>query len=133
MFFIIYLLYRSITHAYYRNSAAVIIVYDTTNRQSFDHVNSWLDEAERNIGGANPNESVFLLVGHKSDLEEKRQVLYEEGENFAKLRKIKFIETSAITGENVNEAFLMVAREISSKLDAGVLSVTDGWDGIKAR
>ncbi|KAI6184180.1 hypothetical protein M3Y97_00568600 [Aphelenchoides bicaudatus] len=123
--------FRSITTAYYRNSAAVIVVYDTTNRQSFENVTTWLDEAEMNIGGANPSESVFLLVGHKADLEEKRQVLYEEGEYFAKYRKIKFIETSAVTGENVNEAFLMVAREISNKFETGVLQLSDGWDGIK--
>lgn len=79
-------LFRSITTAYYRNSAAVIVVYDTTNRQSFENVGMWLDEAEMNIGGANPSESVFLLVGHKADLEDRRQVLYEEGEYYAKCR-----------------------------------------------
>jgi len=42
------------------------------------------------------------LVGHKADLEKDREVLYEEGEYFAKYHKIKFIETSALTGENVN-------------------------------
>ena len=41
-------------------------------------------------------------VGHKADLEGKREVLYEEGEYFAKYRKMKFLETSALTGENVN-------------------------------
>lgn len=74
--------FRSITTAYYRNSAAVIVVYDTTNRQSFENVATWLDEAEMNIGGANPSESVFLLVGHKADLEDKRQVLYEGNYSF---------------------------------------------------
>lgn len=138
--------FRSITTAYYRNSAAVILVYDVTSRQSFENVGTWLDEAEMNIGGANPSESVFLLVGHKADLEERRQVLYEEGEYFAKYRKIKFIETSAVTGESrfkfsqsskhslnsdVNEAFLMVSREINNKFEAGVLQLADGWDGIK--
>jgi GTPase SAR1 family protein len=60
----------------------VIVVYDTTNRQSFENVATWLDEAEMNIGGANPSESVFLLVGHKADLEDKRQVLYEGNYSF---------------------------------------------------
>jgi GTPase SAR1 family protein len=81
---------------------AVVIVFDVTNRQSFENVKGWLDEAELNIGGPNPSECVFLLVGHKADLESERQVLYEEAEYFAKYNKIKFIETSAVTGENVN-------------------------------
>lgn len=49
----------------------------------------------------------------------------------AKYKKIKFIETSAITGDNINEAFLMIAREINSKFEAGILQLSDGWDGIK--
>jgi hypothetical protein len=65
-------------------------------------VPDWIAEAEANLGGPDPSQLVFLLVGHKADLEAKREVLYEEGEYFAKHRKIKFIETSALTGENVD-------------------------------
>ncbi|CAD5211520.1 unnamed protein product [Bursaphelenchus okinawaensis] len=123
--------FKAITKSYYRNSAGVIIVYDITNRKSFDNVKEWLAEAEANVGGPNPSQCVFLLVGHKADLEDKREVLFEEGEYFAKYHKIKFIETSAMNGDNVNEAFQVVAREINARLENGQLPLNDGWDGIK--
>uniref|UniRef100_A0A914HYT1 Ras-related protein Rab-39B n=1 Tax=Globodera rostochiensis TaxID=31243 RepID=A0A914HYT1_GLORO len=124
--------FRSITRSYYRNSVGVIVVYDITNRRTFEHVVDWLAEAEANLGGPDPAQLVFLLVGHKADLEEQREVLYEEGEYFAKHRRIKFIETSALTGENVNEAFLIVSREINARFETGALRICDGWDGIKS-
>lgn len=124
--------FKAITRSYYRNSAGVIIVYDITCRRTFDNVKEWLAEAENNVGGPNPSQCVFLLVGHKADLEDQREVLYEEGEYYAKYHKIKFIETSALSGENVNEAFLMVAREINSRFESGTLPLSDGWDGIKS-
>lgn len=98
--------FRSITRSYYRNSVGVIVVYDITNRKSFDHIVDWLSEAEANISGPDPSQCVFLLVGHKADLEDKREVLYEEGEYLAKYRKLKFLETSALSGENVNVSFI---------------------------
>lgn len=79
----------------------MIIVYDITNRKSFEHIKDWLIEAEANLGGPDPNHLAFLLIGHKRDLEKKREVCYEEGEYFAKYHKMKFLETSAVSGENV--------------------------------
>ncbi|KAI1699651.1 ras family domain-containing protein [Ditylenchus destructor] len=124
--------FKSITRSYYRNSVGVIVVYDITNRRSFDHVQDWLSEAEANIGGPDPSQCVFLLVGHKADLDAKREVLYEEGEYLAKYRKVKFVETSALSGENVNEAFTMVARDINARFESGALRLCDGWEGIKS-
>uniref|UniRef100_A0A914WZ36 Uncharacterized protein n=1 Tax=Plectus sambesii TaxID=2011161 RepID=A0A914WZ36_9BILA len=124
--------FRSITRSYYRNSVGVIVAYDITNRETFEHVAQWLHEAQSNVGGPNPNSCVFQLVGHKCDLDAKRQVLYEEGEYFAKYHKLKFVETSARTGSNVEEAFTMMAREIHSRFETGQLRLVDGWDGIKS-
>jgi len=123
--------FKSITRSYYRNSVGVIVVYDITNRRTFQHVQDWLTEAEANVGGPDPSQCVFQLIGHKADLEKDREVLYEEGEYFAKYHKIKFIETSALSGENVNEAFMMMAREINHRFETGALRLQDGWDGIK--
>ncbi|KAI6172084.1 hypothetical protein M3Y98_00934000 [Aphelenchoides besseyi] len=124
--------FRSITRSYYRNCAAVIVVYDCTNRQSFENIPRWLKEVEANLGGPSPSEIVLLLVSHKADLESQREVFYEEGEFLAKYNKMKFLETSAITTENVNETFLTVAREIHRKQQEGLLYVSDGWEGIKS-
>ncbi|GMR37994.1 hypothetical protein PMAYCL1PPCAC_08189, partial [Pristionchus mayeri] len=123
--------FRSITRSYYRNSVGVIIVYDITSRASFEHVPGWLREAEANVGGPYPGQCVFLLVGHKADRDGERQVQYEEGEYLAKHHNMKFLETSAVTGENVLETFAMVAHEINSRLEAGALKTMDGWEGIK--
>lgn len=97
--------FKSITRSYYRNSVGVIIVYDITNRKTFEHVQEWLSEAEANVSGPDPSQCVFQLIGHKADLDKDREVLYEEGEYFAKYHKIKFIETSALSGDNINVCF----------------------------
>ncbi len=109
----------------------VIVVYDITKRPSFEHVAAWLHEAKANIG-SEPGGCVFELVGHKADLEADRQVLYEEGEYFAKYGQLKFVETSAMSGQNVEEAFLMIARDIHQKLEKGEIRMMDGWDGVKS-
>jgi len=121
--------FRSITRSYYRNSVGVLVVYDITRRDSFEHIAAWIHEARINIG-AQP--CVFQLIGHKADLESERQVLYEEGEYFAKYHKIKFLETSAKTGENVEEAFNMLARDIYGRVESGEIRLQDGWDGVKS-
>ncbi|CAJ0608519.1 unnamed protein product [Cylicocyclus nassatus] len=123
--------FRSITRSYYRNSVGVMLVYDISNRTSFENVNGWLHEAEANMGGPNPGKCVFQLIGHKSDNQAERKVDYEEGEYFAKYHKMKFIETSAITGKNVFDSFLMIAQEINRRVEEGLLRPTDGWEGVK--
>lgn len=65
--------FRSITRSYYRNSAGVLLVYDITSRESFEHVVSWLREARENLGGPNPDKCAFILIGHKADMEQERQ------------------------------------------------------------
>uniref|UniRef100_A0A0K0FE09 Ras-related protein Rab-14 (inferred by orthology to a human protein) n=1 Tax=Strongyloides venezuelensis TaxID=75913 RepID=A0A0K0FE09_STRVS len=124
--------FKSITRSYYRNSVGVIIAYDIQQRQSFENVEKWLVEAQDNVGGPFPGNCVFQLVGHKSDLHSQREVMYEEGSCFAKYHDMKFIETSACTGENVEECFLMITREIYKRFEKGELQLTDGWDGIKS-
>ena len=72
--------FRSITRSYYRSSVAAIVVYDITNRKSFEKVVNWLEELKDN---AHNKISVFL-VGNKIDLEDQRQVTYDEGVTLAK-------------------------------------------------
>lgn len=62
---------RSITRAYYRNSVGGLLLFDITNRRSFQNVHDWLEEARSHV---QPHSIVFLLVGHKCDLEAQRQV-----------------------------------------------------------
>uniref|UniRef100_A0A0N4ZC29 Rab GTPase n=1 Tax=Parastrongyloides trichosuri TaxID=131310 RepID=A0A0N4ZC29_PARTI len=123
--------FRAISRSYYRHSVGVIIVYDIQDRDTFNHVEKWFTETEDNVGGPYPENNVFQLVGHKADLQNKRQVQYEEGSSFAKNHNMQFIETSAKTGENVEECFLMIAKEIHERYKKGLLKTMEGWDGIK--
>jgi Ras-related protein Rab-39B len=120
--------FRSITKSYYRNSVGVLIVYDITKRSSFDHLEDWLAEAKFYI---EPHKAVYLIVGHKCDMEEQRAVTAKEGRQFARKHGLEYLETSAITGQNVEESFSCVAREVYRLMERGEIQIQEGWDGIK--
>jgi len=105
--------FRTITSAYYRGADGIIMVYDVTSAESFDHVEEWLSEVDRY---ANEN-TVKLLVGNKADLVEKREVSEETAQRFADKLNISFLETSAKTATNVEAAFLMMAKELIKMRD----------------
>jgi len=119
--------FRSITRSYYRAAAGAILVYDITRRETFNHLARWLDEARQN---GNPQMS-FILVGNKCDMESERAVSYEEGERFARENDLIFLETSAKTAYNVEEAFLKTAQLIYEKIESGVIDVNNESLGIK--
>jgi len=104
--------FRTITSSYYRGAHGIIIVYDVTNRESFDNVKNWINEIAR-YASENVNR---LLVGNKSDLEGKKAVTYEEGKELADSLGINFIETSAKTSSNVEQSFLRMAGEIKGRI-----------------
>ena len=91
--------FRTITSSYYRGAHGIIIVYDITDRESFDNVKQWLNEIDR-YATENVNK---LLVGNKCDLESKRQVDFDEAKAFADERGIPFLETSAKNSTNVEK------------------------------
>ena len=100
--------FKNITASYYRGGNGVLVVYDITDRDSFNNLNSWLIEIEKNA-----NKNVFkLLIGNKNDLESERKVTTEEGKEFADSNGMKFIETSAKTADKVYEAFELLTKEI---------------------
>ena len=119
---------RSITKSYYRNSVGALLAYDTTNHDSFMRIPSWMEEARSHIA---PFKPVFILVGCKSDLADQR-VTPEQAARLADEYGIKWIMTSAKTGENVEEAFRLITEEIYEKLKTGEYRADDEqWDGIK--
>ena len=100
--------FKNITASYYRGGNGVLVVYDITDRDSFENLNSWLIEIEKNA-----NKNVYkLLIGNKSDLEDKRKVTYQEGKDFATSNGMQFIETSAKTDSKVKDAFELLTQEI---------------------
>lgn len=118
--------FRSITRSYYRDAAGAILVFDVTQRETFYHLKSWLEE----ICQMTRNTSI-ILVGNKSDLTYKRQVSTEEGQMFARKHGMKFIETSAKNNSFIDETFMGVARTILEKIEAGEIDINDSANGIK--
>mmetsp|Transcript_4405 Transcript_4405/g.10602 ORF Transcript_4405/g.10602 Transcript_4405/m.10602 type:complete len:211 (+) Transcript_4405:87-719(+) len=119
--------FRSITRSYYRGAAGALLVYDITRRETFNHLASWLEDA---LQHSNANMTI-MLIGNKSDLEHRRAVSYAEGEAFAREHGLIFLETSAKTAHNVEEAFVNTAKQIYGKIQQGVFDVTNESFGIR--
>jgi len=150
--------FRSITRSYYRGAAGALLVYDVTSRASFEHAEDWLkdvrDHADPNLtcilvankvdlvgeedglGGSSARASLDMpgagegasTIGRRS--KKRREVGREEAELWAKEHDVLFIEASAKTGINVNEAFDQAARDILRKIKQGVYD--DGSSGVKS-
>jgi len=107
--------FRSITRSYYRGAHGALLCYDITRRETFNHLKGWLAEVQEHSN----KEMVIMLIGNKSDLEHKRAVTFEEGKKFAEENGLIFMETSAKTAANVDEAFLQTATNIYEKIKGG--------------
>lgn len=114
--------FRTITSSYYRGAHGIIVVYDTTDLESFNNVKQWLHEIDR-YASDNVNK---LLVGNKSDLTSKRAVSFDQAKEFADSLGIEFIETSAKNATNVEKAFLMMASQIKARYKPAVTGGAGG-------
>ena len=119
--------FRSITRAYYKNSVCAMVVYDITNRDSFEHIQNWIQD----VKDQSPKTVLIVLVGNKIDLEENRAVSYDEGSKFATKNGLIFEETSAKTGQGIEEIFMKSAKEISKQMEKGVYDLKSETCGIK--
>mmetsp|Transcript_47039 Transcript_47039/g.102309 ORF Transcript_47039/g.102309 Transcript_47039/m.102309 type:complete len:207 (+) Transcript_47039:79-699(+) len=100
--------FRTITPGFYRSAMGVVIVYDITSQQSFDGVRYWMSSLREHA-----SEDVRkILVGNKSDLEGSRQVSREAGQRLADQHGVAFFEASALEGQNVEESFVHLCKEI---------------------
>ena len=98
--------FRSLSIKTVKNSQGIVLVYDITNRESFEHLVDWLNQIKDESDKVS-----MILFGNKCDLEEKRKVTKQEAEKFAKQNKIPYIETSAKTFSNINEGFSILAND----------------------
>ena len=100
-------LYRSLISSFYRNASLAMMVYAIDNKESFNHIESWLKEVKLQ---SNPDIKIFL-IGNKSDLDEKRKVSLEAAKTFKEENAIHyFSETSAKNGINAKEVFVEAAK-----------------------
>lgn len=100
--------YRAITSAYYRGAVGALLVYDITNRGTFESVERWLKELREHAD----SKIVVMLIGNKCDLADSRQVEVSEGTACAAKFGLSFLETSALDATNVEESFKTVLTEI---------------------
>ena len=103
--------YRSLGPVYFRNATAAILVYDVTDRSTFEALDEWI-ETFRSAAGMSPQ---IIIVGNKCDLETRIVVDKIEGQNYAEHHGMKFFYTSAITGYNVDFLFQKVAQIVASE------------------
>ena len=93
--------FRSLIPMYTRDANIILLVYEVTSKDSFLHLNHWLND----LTTVKKEEVIFVVVGNKTDLEDKREVSREEGEQFAKDNDYLFAEVSAKTGEGFPDLF----------------------------
>lgn len=103
--------FRSITHAYYRDSQALLLLYDVTSESSFENIRAWLSEIYEYAS----SDVIIMLLGNKADLTNLRVISREQGEQLAKTHNVAFMETSAKSGLNVDLAFMAVARDMKHR------------------
>ena len=107
--------FKSITANYLRNAEGVILVYDLTSTESFENLKFWIESIKNNLG--NDDIIPIIIIGNKIDLEDARVINKSVAEKFAKDNNYKYFETSAKTGEGVDDAFREIVKQILGRND----------------
>ena len=114
--------FRSVTKSYYRGAAAAILVYDITNTETFTKLPSWINDAK----ALSMQDICMIILGNKCDLASARAVNFVEAAKFCQENHLQLLETSAVTGENIEEAFGKVAKIVLDRLQSGLLTNLKG-------
>lgn len=118
--------FRTITHTFYKQAEGVLLVFDVTDRMSYENLHAWVNSIHEHAD----ERIIKYLVANKIDLTEERKVTKEEGQKLANQYKMKYFETSAKDNTNVTESVESLVKEIHSNLaikeDTGRISVTAG-------
>jgi len=107
-------MYRSLVQGFYRNTSLAVIVYDIIRKETFESLDTWIND----IRSRHEQEVPIFIVGNKEDLENDRKISFKEAQDFSKSRSAKFfIECSAKTAKNVDNIFYEVAKYIYNDKD----------------
>ena len=104
--------FNALTRSYYRNTDAFIICYDISSYKSFENAKFWIKELEKYVID---HPVIKILVGTKTDLDESRNITYDDGKKYADSLGIQFIETSSKNNTNINELFNNLSSELLEK------------------
>ena len=100
--------YKSIAKNFFHSANGVFLVFDITNKQSFENLNKWIEDVKEN----SPKDCKYIIIGNKSDLSDQRTISTFEIDNFVKEKKSSYFEVSAKNDEGLNEAFINLSKEI---------------------
>ena len=114
--------FKTLTRSYYRGSHGIIIVFDITNRDSFNNIRNWLYEINKY------SENVCnILVGNKIDLDDKREITYKEAKDFADIHNLIYIEVSAKNNINIDNIFEFLSKELIKQTEKNI-KITDTYN-----
>jgi len=112
--------FRTITNSYYRGSHGIIVVYDVTNKESFENIDSWFKTIQGNV----EYKPTTLIVGTKTDLEDQIQVTQEMAQEKADLFKSEHVRVSSKSKpDSVNDAFYTLIKKIRAEGPAGIQGI----------
>lgn len=120
--------FRTITTSYFRGAQGILLVYDVTDRPSFQAIRNWISQIQMHAD-VNVNK---VLIGNKCDIDERRAVTYDEGAALAEEYNIPFFESSAKLDTNVEKAFVTIATNVKERLLVDGASASTGGHRIKA-
>ena len=100
--------FRTITHTFYKQAEGVLLVYDVTDRTSYENLHNWVNSIHEHAD----EKIIKYLIGNKIDLTEERKVTKEEGQKMANQYNMKYFETSAKSNTNVTESIEGLAKDI---------------------
>jgi small GTP-binding protein len=100
--------YKSIAKNFFHSANGVFLVFDITNKKSFENLNKWIEDVKEN----SPKDCKYIIIGNKSDLSDQRTISTFEIDNFVKEKKSSYFEVSAKNDEGLNDAFINLSKEI---------------------
>ena len=103
--------YKALTKGFFRNAQGIMIVYDVTNQETFDSLKNWIQSIKDNMGNDFMERVPIVIIGNKIDSDE-REVQFEEVESFCKQEEYPYFETSAKTGENIDNTIRFLVKKV---------------------
>ena len=120
--------FRAITRQYYNDAHGILLIYDISNRDTFDDIEKWVED----IKNSAPADCAIFLIGNKSDLIDKRQVTYQEGKNKAEELGLLFNEVSAKNGDNILLIFGNISEAIIEQFERSKTEISEIKKNIKS-